>query len=201
MRYFVLAGGKVDAHDGRATDRIPSWSWLGAVTVLRPVRLRAHTVEAFQAILGGMAVGIPVTVANDRNRGLGGGKPGVVAAVAAAVTMYFVHIQFAYAGGNAGFDVDVVGRVVTAEVAPNLGSEGSVRDACGKAEVILVRRVLAVGVDRVHLDCHRVGRVLVQHDLAASTGRGSLALDGFDIRIVKRADIRVPAILSMVHLY
>jgi hypothetical protein len=41
VRNFVLASGKVDAHNCRAADRIPSGRWLGAVPVLRPVRLRA----------------------------------------------------------------------------------------------------------------------------------------------------------------
>ena len=117
VRHRVLHGGNVDAHHRRAADGVPSGDRRGAIAEFRPVCLGAGVMQALETVAGGMAVRVSVSGADDGDRRLRLGKPRAITAVAAAMMVYFVNVQLPNGGGHAGFDVDVIVRVIAAQVA------------------------------------------------------------------------------------
>jgi hypothetical protein len=82
---------------------------------LRPVRFYPGVVQAFQALLRGMAVVVVQPASgHDSYRRLGPGQPGVVRAVCTTVMVDLVDVNLTYERCDRGFDILVAVVLVAA---------------------------------------------------------------------------------------
>src|ERR1017187_2870030 len=96
------------------------------VTVLGPVCLDAHLMQAFKTISSRMTICVVVAGRNDADRRSGVSQQRVVGAVRATMMMDLVDVDMPNLRPDAGFNIRILVCVVAAEITTNFCSEGVV---------------------------------------------------------------------------